>query len=190
VPPYNSKQILYSLRPELYGPPTAQPIKLKFCKKTLPKTCLLHRWSNFKIQGMRGSWYGAPAGRTWARAPELGSRPRHPATAAPGEEAGPRGAEERSSSPAVRPPPTVSPSSSPTVVAAVRSLEEGGAPLLLGIPVQMGRRGSPDSTRPPARRGHHPHLQDQLTVPVISPGPARHRDQFQDQLICFSLLIF
>jgi hypothetical protein len=37
------QMINYSLRPELDGPPAAQPIKQKFCENPLPGTFLLAR---------------------------------------------------------------------------------------------------------------------------------------------------
>jgi hypothetical protein len=87
-----------------WPPPAAQPIKLKFAKIPSLKRVFSTGGPNFEIQGTGGSWSGAPAGRTWAHAPELGSHPRRLAATAPGEEAGPPGAEERSSSPAGRLP--------------------------------------------------------------------------------------
>jgi hypothetical protein len=67
----------------------------------------------------------------------------------------------------------ISPSSSPAVV-AVRSLEEGRAPLPLGIPGPVGRRGSPD------RLLHLSHLSR-------TSSSSGRRDDLQDQLICFRL---
>jgi hypothetical protein len=85
----------YSLRPELDGPPAAQPIKQKFCKNPLPRTFLLPCGPKFEIRGqprdgtelapelvsrrsLRRSWARAGAcagaGLTPELAPELGSR--------------------------------------------------------------------------------------------------------------------
>jgi hypothetical protein len=72
------------------------PLNLNFTKTPSLKRVFSTSDPNFKIQGMGGSLSGPRAG--------LGSCPRRPAVAAPGEEAGPPGAEERSSSPVGRLP--------------------------------------------------------------------------------------
>jgi hypothetical protein len=43
-------KIKYSLRPELDGPPAAQPIKLTFCENPLPGTFLLPRGPKIEIR--------------------------------------------------------------------------------------------------------------------------------------------
>jgi hypothetical protein len=71
VSPNYSLTYYYSLRPELDAPQAAQPIKQNICKNPLPRPFLLPVGPKFEIRDGAG------------HAPELGSRPRRPAAAAP-----------------------------------------------------------------------------------------------------------